>query len=191
MARRRPGPDDRRRRLRDAVDRGAVRARLPRGDGDGSAGPRPGRWGHPGARRPRRPWAAVGVRRRERAGRQPPAPAERRGAAQRDGGQRPGPRRGALHDAAPGNRRRRRLPGRYPCGLGRTGSEVGRMSPLTPEQAAELLATVERDGYVIVPGVIPPEELGGVDELVARVHAAYDRLVADGELFRAGGTISG
>jgi hypothetical protein len=65
------------------------------------------------------------------------------------------------------------------------------MSPLTPEQAAELLATVERDGYVVVPGVIPPEELSRVDDLVARVHAGYDRLVADGELFRAGGTISG
>ena len=35
------------------------------------------------------------------------------------------------------------------------------MTTLTHEQAAEVLATVERDGYAVVPGVIPPEEFGG------------------------------
>lgn len=65
------------------------------------------------------------------------------------------------------------------------------MTPLTEAQAADLLATVERDGYVVIPGVVAPEHFDALDAIVEQVNAEYDRLVAAGELFRSGGTISG
>ena len=65
------------------------------------------------------------------------------------------------------------------------------MSPLTEAEAAELLATIEREGYVVIPGVIPPEQFDCLDEVVSQVAAEYQRVVTAGELFRSGGTISG
>ncbi len=65
------------------------------------------------------------------------------------------------------------------------------MSPVQQQTAADLLAAVERDGFVVVPDVIPSDRFAELDELRAGITTAYDRLVESGELFHGGGTISG
>lgn len=50
------------------------------------------------------------------------------------------------------------------------------------------LTAIDRDGYVVLPGVVPEEVLHNIeDELVAD----YARATGDGGLFQGGGTISG
>ena len=47
------------------------------------------------------------------------------------------------------------------------------MNPLTAQEAAELLGTINDHGYAVVPGVIPLAEFSRLDEIVARVNAEY------------------
>lgn len=60
--------------------------------------------------------------------------------------------------------------------------------PMTESQVAEALAAIERDGFVVLPGVVDDERLG---ELAAALQTRYDELVQRGQMFTGGGTVSG
>jgi len=70
-----------------------------------------------------------------------------------------------------------------------SGAEMERLTNrLTDAQVADALESINRDGYVVIPGVVPGDRLG---ELATALQSAYDERVGNGELFDGGGSISG
>lgn len=62
------------------------------------------------------------------------------------------------------------------------------MVALSDQQLEDALRSIERDGYVVIPGVVPRDRL---DHLATVLRNAFDRLEANGKLFGGGGMISG